>query len=86
MKSVIIALLFVVGSCGSPSMAGSTLDLKKGERVIIYDNNHKRVGVIENRGYGRTQIRNNQNQITGYVEGNKTYDKNHRRTGTVEKQ
>ena len=62
------------------------LGLCKGSRVIIYDQNHKRVGTIENRGYGtkRIQLRDNRNRITGYIDGSgRTYDSNHRRTGSV---
>ena len=63
-----------------------TLGLCKGQKVIIYDQNHKRVGTIENRGYGtkRIQLRDNRNRITGYIDGSgRTYDSNHRRTGSV---
>ena len=62
------------------------LGLCKGDRVILYDQNHKRVGTIENRGYGtkRLQLRDNRNRITGYIDGSgRTYDSNHRRTGSV---
>ncbi len=87
MKKV-FALLLLLGLCAPPAMAGGSYpptDLKKGERVIVYDSQHRRVGTVENRGYGRTQMRNNQNQITGYVEGNRIYSSSHRRTGTVGK-
>ncbi len=60
--------------------------LCKGDRVVIYDSNHRRVGTIENRGYGtkRLQMRDNKNRITGYIDGSgRTYDSNHRRTGSV---
>ncbi len=83
MKKLVPILLLSLSLCNTPMYAQSVpLDLKKGERVIIYDQNHRRVGVVVNRGYGRTQIRNNANQITGYVEGNRIYDSGHRRTGT----
>ena len=62
------------------------LGICKGDRVILYDQNHKRVGTIENRGYGtkRIQLRDNRNRIVGYIDGSgRTYDSNHRRTGSV---
>ena len=62
------------------------LGLCKGERVIIYDQNHRRVGTIENRGYGtkRIQLRDNRNRITGYIDGSgRTYDSRHKRTGRI---
>ena len=63
-----------------------SLGICKGDRVVIYDSNHRRTGTIENRGYGtkRLQLRDNRNRITGYIDGSgRTYDSNHRRTGSV---
>ena len=61
------------------------LGLCKGERVIIYDNNHRRIGTIENRGYGVLQIRNNDNLRTGTIDSQgRTYDSHRTRTGTIE--
>ena len=62
------------------------LGVCKGERVIIYDKDHRRIGTVENRGYGKVQLRDNQNRITGYIGSDgKTFDANHRRTGTIGK-
>ena len=39
----------------------NTLGLREGEKIIIYDRDHRRIGTIENRGYGVLQFRDNQN-------------------------
>ena len=70
----------------SPAFAKCSFNICKGEKAIVYDENHRRVGTIENRGYGtkRLQMRDNKNRITGYIDGSgRTYDSNHRRTGSV---
>ena len=61
------------------------LGLCKGERVIIYDQDHRRTHTIENRGYGVLQIRNNENLRIGTIDSQgRTYDSHRTRTGTIE--
>ena len=61
------------------------LGLCKGERVIIYDQNHRRTHTIENRGYGVLQIRDNDNRRVGTIDSQgRTYDSHRNRTGTIE--
>ena len=84
--AVLTAFLAVPLVTIGPAFAKCTLGVCKGERVIIYDSNHRRTGTIENRGYGtkRLQLRDNRNRIVGYIDGSgRTYDNNHRRTGSV---
>lgn len=76
-------MMVAVSTCSTPAAAHE--EPKKGERVIVYDKDHRRVGTIESNPNGKAfQTRNNQNQITGYIDGGKTYDSSHRRTGTLE--
>ena len=61
------------------------LGLCKGERVIIYDQDHRRTHTIENRGYGVLQIRDNENLRIGTIDSQgRTYDASRVRTGTIE--
>ena len=85
MKKFLLPLLLLLATCQPVSAGNNALDLKKGEKVIVYDEKHRRIGTIENRGYGVLQFRNNQNQRVGTIEGNRTYDRNHRRTGKIGK-
>ena len=63
----------------------NTLGLREGEKIIIYDRDHRRIGTIENRGYGVLQFRDNQNRRTGHIDGRgRTYDASRTRTGTIE--
>ncbi len=89
MRLMILAVLtafLAVPLATSPAFAKCPLDICKGEKAIVYDENHRRVGTIEYRGYGtkRLQMRDNKNRITGYIDGSgRTYDSNHRRAGSV---
>ena len=80
MKRLIPLIMLAMSTCGTPLAAH-----EEPKKIIIYNEQHRRVGTIEPQANGRTQIRNNQNQITGYLEGNRAYDRNQRRTGTVGK-
>ena len=89
MRLMILAVLTatVVVVTASPVAAGEkcVLGLCEGERLIVYDENHKRIGTIENRGYGVLQIRNNDNLRTGTIDSQgRTYDSHRTRTGTIE--
>lgn len=82
----VLAFALIANSFPVDAAEKCTLGVCKGERVIIYDSNHRRAGTIENRGYGtkRLQLRDNRNRIVGYIDGSgRTYDSNHRRTGSV---
>ncbi len=83
MKKFLLFMLLLLLSTCQPVAAG-TLGLKEGEKVIVYDERHRRIGTIENRGYGVLQLRNNQNRRVGTIEGTRTYDSKHRRTGTID--
>ncbi len=88
MRILILAVLTATLLITMPVAATSakcTLGVCKGERVIIYDSQYRRTGTIENRGYGtKLQFRDNQNRITGYIDGQgRTYDANRTRTGTI---
>ena len=52
----ILAFAFMIISFPVEAAEDCQLEICKGEKVIVYDSNHKRIGTIENRGYGRTQI------------------------------
>ena len=61
------------------------LGICKGERVIIFDQNHRRTPTRENRGYGVIQIRDNENLRIGTIEANGTIkDTANQRQGSVE--
>jgi len=84
--AVLTAFLAVV-LISLPAQAGEgcVLGLCKGEKVIVYDENRRRVGTIENRGFGVLQFRDNQNRRTGHIDGaGRTYDASRTRTGTIE--
>lgn len=60
------------------------LGVCQGERVIVKDNQGRRIGTWENRGHGIVQFRDNQNRRQGHVDSTgRTYDANRNRTGTV---
>ncbi len=62
------------------------LGLCKGERVILYNEDHRRVGTLENRGYGVLQLRDNDNRRIGTIEGNGVItDNQNRRQGSFER-
>ena len=87
MRKLIPLLLLLVSTCGTPLAAKEEcpLNICKGERVIVYDEKHRRIGTIENRGYGVLQLRNEQNRRVGTIERNGTLrDDKGKRSGRVE--
>ena len=86
MKRLIPLLLLLVSTCGTPLAAkeGCPLNICKGEKVIVYNERGRRVGSLENRGYGVLQLRNEQNRRVGTIERNGTVrDENNKRRGSL---
>ncbi len=56
----------------------------KGERVVIYDNQGRRTGTVENRGFGVLQMRDSTGRRVGTIrEDGQVRDSSNRRTGKI---
>ena len=85
MKKFLLPLLLLLTVCQPIVAKGHGLGLKKGERVIVYDSQHRRVGTLGNYGYGVLQFRDNNNRRTGHIDSaGRTYNSNRQRTGTID--